>query len=129
MASSGGGASLALARSVIPLSGGLSLAILDHGVEIDGLPVGQHVLVVLVVNIATLLVLDLLLAGWWGRAGDAALVRVLAPVAVGIHVAVLATHHAVHADCLLLETAVVILVPPCNAAIGVIFAVPAQHLR
>lgn len=116
--------------SVIPgLVDGLPLPVLDHIVEVDGLAVGQHELVVLVVDIAALLVVDLLLAGRRGRAGDATLIRVLAPVAVRVDVAVLAAHHAVHADRLLLEAAVVVLIAPSDAAIRVVLAVTSQDLR
>lgn len=112
----------------------------DHAVQADGLPVGHHVLVLRVVHVAARvagqrLLLLLLPAGRRGfRAAVPVarlprLVRVLALHALRVHVPVPAAGHAVRADRLLLERAVVVLETPRDAAVRVIVPVPPQHLH
>lgn len=111
-----------------------------HAVQVDRLPVGHHVLVPRVVNVTVRLVagLRLLHRGPVRRRSQrvpvlvaryARLVRVLALHALRVHVAVLAARHAVHADRLLLERAVVVLETPRDAAVRVVVPVPSQHLQ
>lgn len=111
------------------LAGGhrLARAVLHHLVEVDAVAVGQHVFVLRVVNVALarllLTVCSLVLV-----TRDTGAVRVLATVAVRINVAVLAVRHAVRADRLLLERAVVVLEAPRDAAVFVVVPVPPQNL-
>jgi len=116
-----------------------------HAVQVDRLSVGHDVLVLGVVNVtvrvAGLRLLHrrrtgarlLLLRRGQGPpvlvARYARLVRVLALDALRVHVTVLAAGHAVHADGLLLERAVIVLETPSDATVRVVVSVPSQHLK
>lgn len=111
-----------------------------HAVEVDCVSVGHDVLIFRIVDVTVRVAGLRLLNRRRPSPGErlyslpvlvarySRLVRVLTLHAIRVHVTVLAAGHAVHADSLLLERAVVVLETPSDAAIRVVVPVSSQHL-
>jgi len=115
-------------RVSIPLISVLKLGparlLLAHRREIDGLPVREHQLVLLIIHKAVFRLFPLLLV-----ALDSGFVRVLASNTIGIDVPVLTARYAIHTDRLLLVRSVVVLKAPCDGTVRVVVPVSSDNLQ